>query len=72
MTSHRPYRFLVSLVLPDSQVQLTNVPRRKSSVIEVDDVCCLEKGPLQIPIHVRSHRAIVDLTPRGMHPGRRP
>jgi hypothetical protein len=38
-------------------------------MIQTDDVGCLDKGPLQIPIHIWTQPAVAELVPRGMHPG---
>src|SRR5271157_5328619 len=39
-----------------------------ASGVECNNICRLDERPLQIPIHVRPGLAIVDFTPRGVHP----
>jgi hypothetical protein len=45
---------LVSLSLTDPQIQPTHMSIRKAAMSKTDDVGCLDKGPLQIPIYITS------------------
>ena len=65
MPRYRSHSFGVTLLLPNPLIQTTDMPMGPSLPMSAYTIGRLNKGALQIAVHVRTHNSIADLAAAG-------